>query len=84
LDALVIAADEEFTVVQTSEISEAQLSKAKQLELCEAIKQYRLCLLDDLESPPLFGIEVATGITDQLIKDITTNICLKMFSYILV
>ena len=56
LDALVIAADEEFTAVQALITSEAPLSKAKQLELCETIiEQYYLCLL---ESPLLFGIEI--------------------------
>ena len=36
-DTLVIAADEEFTVVQALLTSEAPLSKVQQLQLCETI-----------------------------------------------
>jgi len=69
-----IAAEEEFSAVQAAVTSQVpSLSRTKQLELCAAIEQYRLTLLDDLESPPLFSIEVVTGITNQLSKDIANN-----------
>ena len=75
LDALAIATDEEFDISYTTTTLEppTSLPREKQLELDEALKLYRISLLDDLESPPLFGIEVATGITDHLIDDITSN-----------
>ena len=45
----------------------------KQDLLKEALHAYRISLLSDLTSPPLFGLAVATGITDTLIADIVQN-----------
>ena len=47
-----------------------QLPELKQLELQAALESYRLSLVD---SSPLFGIEIATSITDHLINDIVQH-----------
>lgn len=43
-------------------------------QLHEALCTFRLSLFSE-SSPPLFGVSIATGITDQLITDIATNTC---------
>ena len=72
LDGLAIAVDEVIAVQDSNSVTPS-LSRKVQLELHEALEQYRKSLLDDLESPPLFGIEAATGITNHLIDDVTNN-----------
>ena len=74
MDGLAIAVDEVIAVQDSNSVTPS-LSRKVQLELHEALEQYHESLLDDLdlESPPLFGIEAATGITNHLIDDVTNN-----------
>jgi len=49
------------------------LSPEQQQVLKVCLEEYRLSLLQNLNEPILFGIQIATGITDTLIHDISCN-----------
>ena len=55
------------------EVPISHLSPEKQQVLKACLEEYRLSLLHDLNEPVLFGIQVATGITDTLIHNISCN-----------
>ena len=70
---LLTEADPELVPPVIPAVTQHQLGSSAQRALKASLEAFRLSLVDDKSCPPLFGIEVVTGITDVIIDDIVKN-----------